>query len=373
MRIQSFNNFKVNEAEIKSLSSLDQYKPIALGVAEVFSLFGYFISLATEKIEESDWQQLITQINSKRGYDEKWNQIINTAKAIMTQLQRYSTEKNKNVGFQYMKLSDIPGMADGLIQALQRLKTASDILIKDLDNEKIQRRLKLIEDAVSIVKPFGLNESLLYEAKLNLAPTESLVLNLADQIASQIVHMSLSLKMLADVYDETQGSALRAEKSIIEPLEKRVKEIIDPGIRPKANLPINRTLKKSYADKGWDIKDQLDQYMVDSYLELKSIEKDVIDAYKRIQEYKSKINSRYSSSSDAGEYIETANRLIQEVKTRILKKMEIARLERKAGDIFAGSSDRVGDGSYSDKLKQEDPLLNADKLRDLLKRKYQTK
>ena len=372
MRFLKFADFSINEAEIKPLSELDQFKPIALGVAEVFSLFGYFISLATEKIEESDWQQLITQINSKRGYKEKWDQIINTGNAIMNQLQRYSTEKNKNVGYQYMKLSDIPGMADGLVQALQRFKTASDILTKDLSQEKIQRRLKLIEDAISTVKPFGLNESALYEANLNPAPTESLVLNLADQIASQIVHMSLTLKMMSDVYSETEGASLRAEKSIIEPLEQRIKDIIDPGIRPKKNLPINRSLKNSYATKGWEIKDQQDQYMVDSYMELKSIEKQVIEAYKRIQDYKVKVNTRYSSSSDAGEYIETGNRLLKEVKDRILKKMQIARLEKKAGDVFAGSSDRTR-GYNPDQFKQEDELLNADKLRELLKKKYQTR
>jgi hypothetical protein len=54
MRFLKFADFSINEAEIKPLSELDQFKPIALGVAEVFSLFGYFISLATEKIEESD-------------------------------------------------------------------------------------------------------------------------------------------------------------------------------------------------------------------------------------------------------------------------------------------------------------------------------
>ena len=117
-KLTSYNNFSVlKEEDSTKLSKLDQFRPIAAGVAEAFALYGYFVSIAEENIDSADWKRLITEITSASTYDQKWNKIISLSKSLHNTLKQYSTEKNKSVGNRYMEIKDIGAEATGITEA----------------------------------------------------------------------------------------------------------------------------------------------------------------------------------------------------------------------------------------------------------------
>lgn len=374
-RLTTYKEFSViNEADPTTLSKLDQFRPIAAGVAEAFALYGYFISIAEENIDSSDWQKLISAIIGAKTYDQKWEKIISLSKSLHNTLKQYSAEKNKSVGNRYMEIKDIGEEATGITEALEKFKTASDLLVNNMSQDKIQNRLRMIDDAVKNVQPFGINESSINEAQEKPAPAEASVLYFADSLASQVVNMRLTLRYLGDVYPASKTSVEATENNILNPLAEDIKRILDMGIKPKENLPVSRSVKKAYEDKGWKIENQFQKYMVDAYEELSLIEAKILDVYKKIEEYKGNIINKYQSSTDAGEFIEAGNRILKMVKDKILKKLQIQRLEKKSGQIIAGSYDRQMKRSLdAEDLKTQDALVNADQLRDFLKKKYQVK
>jgi len=364
--------FGLKEEDSSTLSKLDQYRPIAAGVSEAFALYGYFVSIAEENIDASDWNSLITAITGAKTYDQKWKQIISLSKSLHNTLKQYSAEKNKNVGYRYMEIKDIGAEAIGITEALEKFKVASDLLVKDMSPEKIQNRLKMIDDALSNVKPFGVNESVINEAEKKPAPAEAAVLYFADSLASQVVNMRLTLRYLADVYPDSEASIQATESNILDPLAEEIKKILDMGIKPNENLPLSKSVKNAYEDKGWKIDNQFQKYMVDAYDELSTIESRILDVYKKIEEYKGRVVDKYQSSTDAGEFIEAGNRILKGVKDKILKQLQIQRLEKKSGQIIAGSYERQMKRSLdAEDLKTQDALVNADQLRDFLKKKYQ--
>jgi len=364
--------FGLKEEDSSTLSKLDQYRPIAAGVSEAFALYGYFVSIAEENIDASDWNSLITAITGAKTYDQKWKQIISLSKSLHNTLKQYSAEKNKNVGYRYMEIKDIGAEAIGITEALEKFKVASDLLVKDMSPEKIQNRLKMIDDALSNVKPFGINESVINEAEKKPAPAEAAVLYFADSLASQVVNMRLTLRYLADVYPDSEASIQATESNILDPLAEEIKKILDMGIKPNENLPLSKSVKNAYEDKGWKIDNQFQKYMVDAYDELSTIESRILDVYKKIEEYKGRVVDKYQSSTDAGEFIEAGNRILKGVKDKILKQLQIQRLEKKSGQIIAGSYERQMKRSLdAEDLKTQDALVNADQLRDFLKKKYQ--
>ena len=363
---------RLKEDDSATLSKLDQFRPIAAGVAEAFALYGYFVSIAEENIDASDWSSLITAITGTKTYDQKWKQIISLSKSLHNTLKQYSAEKNKNVGYRYMEIKDIGAEAIGITEALEKFKVASDLLVKDMSPEKIQNRLKMIDDALSNVKPFGVNESVINEAEKKPAPAEAAVLYFADSLASQVVNMRLTLRYLADVYPDSEASIQATESNILDPLAEEIKKILDMGIKPNENLPLSKSVKNAYEDKGWKIDNQFQKYMVDAYDELSTIESRILDVYKKIEEYKGRVVDKYQSSTDAGEFIEAGNRILKGVKDKILKQLQIQRLEKKSGQIIAGSYERQMKRSLdAEDLKTQDALVNADQLRDFLKKKYQ--
>ena len=364
---KDFSSLK--EEDSTTLSKLDQFRPIAAGVAEAFALYGYFISMAEENIDASDWQKLISVITGAKTYDQKWEKIISLSKSLHNTLKQYSTEKNKSVGNRYMKIKDIGAEATGITEALEKFKTASDLLVKNMTQDKIQNRLNMIDGAVENVQPFGINESSINEEQEKPAPAEASVLYFADSLASQVVNMRLTLRYLGDVYPASKTSVEATENNILNPLAEEIKKILDIGIKPKENLPLSGSVKKSYEDKGWKVDNQFQKYMVDAYEELSLIEARILDVYKKIEEYKGNVVNKYQSATDAGEFIEAGNRILKMVKDKILKQLQIQRLKKKAGEIIVGSYDRQMKRS----LDAEDLIspVNADQLRDFLKKKYQ--
>jgi hypothetical protein len=365
-KLQSFDSFGALNEEQK-LSNLDLYRPVALGVAEAFSIYGYYISLLEEKVNQDDWDRLISSITSIRDYEGKWRQIIGLSKKLHGILQSFSSQKNRGLGNWLMKIEDIGQETTGITQALERFKTASDLLTEGLPEEKIQNRLKMIDKALVEINPYVLLESYLFEKEGQFAPSEYSILMTADRLASQIVNMRLTLRYLAQTLPQIKSSAEQTEANVLDPLAEQIKKFLDSGIMPKETLPVSKSVEKAYADRGWVIKSQVDKYMVDAFEQLSKIETQIIDVYKRIEGYKNQAVDKYQGRNDATEFIDNANNILKGIKDRIIKRMQIERLNKKSGEIIKGST--------TNQLKRDsesDAVLNTDQLKDYLKRKYQT-
>jgi hypothetical protein len=365
-KLNNFASFNSLNEEQK-LSNLDLYRPVALGVAEAFSIYGYFISLLEEKIDQADWDKLIASITSIKNYEGKWRQILGLSKKLQGVLQSFSSQKNKGLGNWIMKIDDIGQETVGITQALERFKTASDLLIEGLPEERIQNRLKMIDKSLSEINPYILKESFVFEKEGQFAPSEYSILMTADRLASQVVNMRLTLRYLAQTLPQIKSSADQTEANVLDPLAEQIKKFLDSGIMPKETLPVSKSVEKAYADKGWIIKNQVDKYMVDAFEQLSKIESQIIDVYKRIEGYKNQAVDKYQAKNDASEFIDSGNNILKGIKDRIIKRMQMQRLEKKSGEMIVGSTT-----NQLKRAAQQDILFNTDQLKDYLKRKYQS-
>lgn len=365
-RLESFSSFgALNEEQPQALSKLDLYRPVALGVAEAYSIYGYYISLLEQKITQDDWDRLVQSIISIKDYEGKWKQIIGLSKKLQSLLKSFSSQKNQGKGNWLMQIDDIGQETVGITEALERYKTASDLLIDGLDREKISNRMKMIDRALLEINPYALSESVIYEAESRPAPTEYSVLTKADQLASQVVNMRLTLRYLAETLPQLKSSAEQTEINILDPLAEKVKGFIDAGVMPKETSPVSKDVAKLYANKGWIIRNQVEKYMVDAFEELSKIESQIIEVYKRIENYKNQAVDKYQGRNDANEFIDNANNILKGIKDKILKRMQIARLKQKSGEIIKGSTT-----NQQLRAQQDSDVLNTDQLRDYLKKKY---
>lgn len=87
----------------KSSSRLNQYKLVANGVGECFSLYTYFISLLESKVDPNDWENFKKSIYAKKTYDEKWNYLNTLAERLYEILLDFSKRKNQNLGHQVLR------------------------------------------------------------------------------------------------------------------------------------------------------------------------------------------------------------------------------------------------------------------------------
>lgn len=365
-RLESFSTFNVlNEDQTQGLSKLDLYRPVALGIAEAYSIYGYYISLLEQKITQDDWDRLVQSITSIKDYEGKWKQIIGLSKKLQSLLNSFSAQKNQGKGNLLMKIDDIGQEATGITEALERYKTASDLLIEGLDPEKITNRLKMIDRALLEINPYALSESRIFEGETKSAPSEYSILTMADQLASQVVNMRLTLRYLAQTLPQLKSSAEQTEMNILDPLAEKIKGFIDSGVMPKETSKVSKDIAKLYANKGWLINNQVDKYMVDAFEELSKVESQIIEVYKKIENYKNQAVDKYQGRNDANEFIDNANNILKGIKDKILKRMQIARLKQKSGEIIKGSTT-----NQQLRAQQGSDVLNTDQLRDYLKRKY---
>lgn len=367
-KISSFDFFgRLSEESQPVLSKLDMYRPIPIGIAEAFSIYGYYISLLGQKITQEDWDRLISSITSIKDYEKKWAQIIRLSKSLQTSLKSFSAQKNQGFGNQITRIDDFGQDVTGITEALERFKTASDLLIEGLTPEKISTRLAMIDKALNEIDPYVLSESSLNESELKKAPAEYAILTLADRLASQVVNMRLTLRYLSQTLPQLKSSADQTESNILDPLAKKIEGFLQKGFTPKESLPLSKSVEKLYADKGWEIKTQFEKYMVDAFEDLLAIEGQIIDVYKKIENYKNQAVDKYQARNDATEFIDNANNILKGIKEKIIKRMQIERLKKKSGEIIKGSTTR-----QMQRKQEQSDVLDVDQLRAYLKKKYQS-
>lgn len=391
-RIKGFSQFKIlsenksNENKVTT-SRLNQYRLVANGVAECFSLYTYFISLLESKINPSDWENFKKSIYSKKGYEEKWNHLNTLAERLYEILVDFSKRKNQNLGHQLMKTNFVSEDAKNIRSALKKYKQASDLIREDLGEGIDKSALKMIDDAISGIKPFELTESLQFqsimESEKRPAPAESAVLQLADTMAAQVINLRLTLRQLADTLPQLKSSADQSESNVLDPLAKKIEDYINSGYKPKERLPVSKQVRQLYASKGWEIEDQFQKYMVDAWNDLTTMQAEIEQEAKKIEGYKGQAVDKYQVRNDAQEFIEAGDRIVKSIKDQVFKQLRIEALKFKSGSVLpmgpvqgkAGSLKKGGEktGQGTNPFDSDSDKSGTEQLQNFLIKKYQTK
>jgi len=338
--LQLFTNFKILlEAATQTRSTrLDQYKLVANGVGTCFLLYTYFISLVSQKVDAQDWKALVKSITSKDNYEKKWSQIIDLGEKIQSALEVESRKKddpNRPLGRNWISKD-----SSGLIEALKKYKVASDMIKEEMDSKQIESALEMIDEVMNLIEPYNLSESRIilpysiFEAEKRVAPGEGDILKMADTLAAQIINLRISLQQLSETLPEMKTSADQSESNILDPLAKKIEDYIRSDFRPKENLPVTKQVKQLYASKGWEIENQFQKYMVDALEDLLSIQKEIEVESNKIKDYRKRASNKYEVRNKAQEYIDQANRIVQEIDDKVMKQIEMKFQKAEAGSMI---------------------------------------
>ena len=373
-----------SEGSQKSSSRLNQYKLVANGVAECFSLYTYFISLLESKINPSDWDKFKQSIYSKKDISEKWDHLEVLAEKLYDILVDFSKRKNQNLGNHLIKTNFVASDAEGIRSALTKYRKASEMILSELDGDADKIAIKLIDDAVSRIKPFQLTESIegdkLLESAKKPAPAEAAVLQLADTMAAQVINLRLTLRQLAETLPQLKSSADQSESNVLDPLAKKIEGFINSEYKPKEKLPVTRQVKELYASRGWEIENQFQKYMVDAWEQLTNMQQEIEEEAKKIDGYKDRAVEKYQVRNDAQEFIEAGDRIIEGIKDKVFKQLRIEALKFKSGSILpsgpvqgkAGSL-KSGTSGKTSPFDSDSDKTGQEQLQNYLIKKYQTR
>jgi hypothetical protein len=361
-----FVNTPINEQEDNKSQNEKIYSLIAAGVSRAFGLLGYFINLAQDNVDPNDWELLSDAITKQKSYDGKWKQIINISKRISQTLGEYSTEKYKDRGFKVQGIYDLGDESKTIPIALEKLKTASDILTKNLDEPSKQNLLRLIDKSVSSIKPFNLDESSLNESFKKSAPTATDVLMFAENLRADVINLKQTINNLSSLFPDSKLSGIEMMQKDLDPMIEQLERILTKDFEPLKNEKLARSVKKYYSNRGWDINTSLEQYMIEAWEKLTEFNKELEKNAKIVEEFRTGVIREYEPGSNVKQFIETANDILKKVEDSILKMKRIEYLKKRSGEVVKGSSDWTS----KDKEKQGQQIKKADQLQDYLKKKY---
>lgn len=376
MRILSFNNFVKSSLleNIKTTDNIgDAYSLIALGVARAYGLLGYFISLAEDKVNPKEWEMVSDSISREKTYDGKWKKIISISKRLNQVLAEFSAEKYKDRGFKVSGIYDLGDESKTIPVALEKLKTASDILVKNLDEPEKMKLLSLLDKSISTVQPFeiNVNETLrekmfLLESKQMDAPTATDVIRFAEEIQAGIINLKQTINNMSSLFSETKLSGLEIIKNDLDPMLEELERIMVKDFEPLKDEKVSNSVKKYYSGKGWKISTSLEQYMVDAWEKITEFNKELAKKANIVKEYKTGVIREFEPSSNAKQFIQSANDMFDKIEETIYKRKNIEYLQKRSGEVIAGSG-----AIPKKKQSQTKEIDSAQQLQDFIKKKYQ--
>lgn len=379
--IQDFSSFyQLNEEENISYSPVNSYRAVALGVSRVFNLLSYFYAIARPDASPDSWKAAMKGIASKKDYNAKWDALIQTADELRSEIDQYA-RKRRTEGVNLGNFFDVEVVSRPVPNALQKFKTASDILTQELKIEGIRERLLLLDKALPL-EPFRLAESSVYEAsKKKRTPEEFEVLNLAGNLGASITQALSLARDIKQIYPESKSFVDAAIKQFINPASKKVEDVLNTPA-PDGSLKLSKSVRKSYEDKGWVLDSTKDKYLIDQYEDLIDLSDAVRMAQIRIGQAKDNVMKELAPGNNATEYIKAGNRILDSVESQIGNKEKVEDLRRRANLMIPIAKDQplpiqagqvikgpVTAMNTTNKTSTNSGYVNPDELRKLLKKR----
>jgi hypothetical protein len=364
-KLLNFDSFcSINEEENKTSNKEQVFALIADGVSRAYGILGYFINIAQDKIDPSDWEMLSDSIKKQKTYDGKWKQVINISKRLVQGLAEFSAEKYKDQQLRVQGIYDLGDESKPIPGALEKLKTASDILVNNLDEQQKQKLLSLIDRSVSLIKPFSVNESL-NEGTSKTSPTPTEVLMYADNLRAKVINLKQTINNLSSLFPDSQLSGLNVMQKELDPMLGELDRILKKDFEPLKDEKLSSSVRKYYTNRGWDIKTSLEQYMVEAWEKITAFSKDLQKKAEIVENFRTGVIREYEPGSNVKQYIDAANNILQGVEDSIARRTRIDVLRKKSQQMIAGSSE----WTKSD-IKTSTQVKQADQLQDYLKKKY---
>jgi hypothetical protein len=326
--IKPYQEFNINEKENTSYSPLSAYRAVALGVSRALNLLGYFYSIAKPEVDPSEWERLMSNIKKARDLNSKWDNILSTSKEIQNDIERYARgrrDSDLNIG----RFFDVGVHSKSIPVALEKFRAASNLLTQGLTDKNIKDRLALIDGAIP-ENPYTLSESDINEAfGKKRAPSEAEVLMLADGLRSSVTQALSTARELKEIFPDSRSFINNVVDRYITPASEKVKDVIETEA-PDPSLKISKSVKNSYKRKGWTIDSVKDKYFVDQYEDLMELQESVREGIEKIGKAKDNIIDELAPSTDAGEFIEAGNRILDSIEDKIAEKEKVRDLRRRA-------------------------------------------
>jgi len=326
--IKPYQEFNINEKENTSYSPLSAYRAVALGVSRALNLLGYFYSIANPEVDPREWDRLMSAIKKARNLDSKWDNIISTSKELQNDIERYARgrrDDDLNIG----RFFDVGVHSRSIPVALEKFRAASNLLTQNLPEKSIKERLGLLNGALP-ENPYTLSESAINEAfGKKRAPSEAEVLMLADALRSSVTQALSTARELKEIFPDSKSFIDNVVGRYITPASEKVKEVIGTET-PDQSLKISKSVKNSYKRKGWSIDSVQDKYLVDQYVDLIDLQESVREGIEKIGKAKDNIIDELAPSTDAGDFIEAGNRILDSIEDKIAEKEKIRNLRRRA-------------------------------------------
>jgi len=365
--LKPYQEFNINEKENISYSPLSAYKAIALGVSRAFNLLGYFYAIAKTDADPKEWKSQMAEISLEMDPKKKWDNILNVSKNIQSDIEQYASKRRKeniNIG----KFFDVGVNSKEIPNALEKFKVASEILTEELPIGKIRERLQLINKSLP-TEPYKLDESILNEGIRNKrAPSESELLTLADNLSSSITRALSISRNMKQLFPEAESYLDNVVKRYISPASDKVNKILSTP-PPDSSLELSKSVKKSYKRQGWLVNTVQDKYIVDQYTDLLELQDDIKIGVEKINKGKENIIKELAPSSDAKEFIDAGNRILDYVEDKVAEKEKVEDLRRRSNLMIPVAQDEPIPTPQKESPIRKEALVNPDELRKLLRRR----
>lgn len=359
-RILTFNEFnELNESDSK-FSPIETYKAVALGVSRAYNLMWSLLMTADPVDKRPD--EFGQALKKSISYDNKWNTINNSAKDVQKDLIKFAGIL-KNPKFNIGELSK------NIIEALSNFKIASDILVDELADVEIKKRVSLIDLAFSATSN-SLTESLLVEKDGQWVPNESDVLNYINAISSEIVALRSLGNSIIELYPKSKSYMQNVIDIYLNPIADKVSEILNKPL-PTSELKLSKSVKRSYHNRGLKIEGLVDKRNVDSYEKLDKLRTELASVTIKIRKGIRNVVKGLGGEKDATLHIEAGNRMLDLVEKEISQKERLEDLERRSELMIPiGHDEKFQDKDQEKSADRQEPLVDPEELRKFLRRKY---
>jgi len=356
----------IYENEDAGYSSLSAYRTVALGVSRAFNLLSYFYSIAKVDADPREWESSMRSIINEKSVGKKWDKIISTAEQMQSQIEKYAA-KRRLEGVNVGAFFDVGVTSDPIPTALEKFQIASEILMKDLNDSKVRKRLQLIDTSLPL-EPYKLNEEVINEgSKDKRPPTETEVLSITDNLSGTATSALSTARDMKALFPEAKKYIEDVVAKYITPATEKVKEVLNTKT-PDTSLKVSKSVIKSYDRDGWKIKTVRDKYLIDQYNDLIDLKEMTMEGLVKINKAKDNVTKELLPESKAGEFIEAGNRILQSVENKITKKEEVEELRRRAGLMIPVAQDQpIPKGGKS--TINKGALVSPDELRELIRRR----
>lgn len=322
--IKSFKFFHLTESRsfrkvspiFEAESKEDSYRSIALKVAEIFSLFGFFFAQKPDFIKPGAWQKMMADIARVPDIDKKWDTIISLCKFLQQKADSPQMAPTQRGEFGFRGQYDYGKETEGLPRAAEYLKTASQAAMNTFSPAEKSKAMDILDRTLLSVKPFTLAESLVLEKVKYLPPTSTDLLRVADNIGSKLLR----------IYDD-----LEATKSAFPESETKIEGFLTGTVIPAVD-EIKNMIQNEIPNVGIQA--------AEGYMKkLNSFDTKVDSIAQTAESIRSQMTQSYQTNYASKQYEDSAQKIIDEVKEGIRKQgLQNARW-KKTGDVVAGTTD----------------------------------